>query len=59
MWIYFFSFIVFCLALAVMATGTLWGGKRIRGSCGGIAGIPGIASDCLACGKPCRKEHKK
>ncbi|MFQ5508206.1 MAG: (Na+)-NQR maturation NqrM [Leptospirillia bacterium] len=53
MWIVIISFIVFCLAFSAMAIGTLLGGKRIQGSCGGIARIPGIESDCDACETAC------
>lgn len=59
MWTFIISFILFCLALAAMAIGVMLGGKRIKGSCGGIAQIPGIDSACGACSKPCHKHVDK
>jgi hypothetical protein len=55
MWTFFISFILFFLALIAMAIGIILGGKYIRGTCGGIAHITGIESDCEACTKQCDK----
>lgn len=60
--IFLISFVIIILAVTGMAIGVLLGGpgKRIQGSCGGIAGLPGMEGGC-ACGReassvgqPCR-----
>nr|VFK31902.1 MAG: hypothetical protein BECKMB1821I_GA0114274_10287 [Candidatus Kentron sp. MB]VFK77325.1 MAG: hypothetical protein BECKMB1821H_GA0114242_11237 [Candidatus Kentron sp. MB] len=53
--VFIFSFLVILLAVAGMAVGFLFGGQErcIRGSCGGIARIPGMEGEC--CGG-CDKE---
>lgn len=50
------SFLIFIAAVAGLAAGVLVSGKRIQGSCGGLASIPGVESDC---GGVCRSEGKK
>jgi len=53
------SILVFALALAGLGLGLLCGRHGIRGSCGGLNTIPGVASDCGgACRRPCRKRRK-
>ena len=47
------SFLVFLAAIAGLATGVLFGGRRIQGSCGGLGSIPGVESDC---GGVCRSQ---
>ena len=54
------SMLVFTLAVVLMCLGVMLGGRRIKGSCGGLNTIPGIESDC---GGAChadrdRAEHK-
>lgn len=39
------SFVVFLLAILLMAVGVLFSRKRIKGSCGGLASI-GIEKSC-------------
>jgi len=56
MWTFIISFILFCLALTAMALGVMLSGKRITGSCGGIARISGISSDCDGCEKTCDQQ---
>nr|VFK16112.1 MAG: Protein of unknown function (DUF539) [Candidatus Kentron sp. LPFa] len=53
--IFIISFIIILLAVLGMAIGFLLQGpkRRIRGSCGGIASIPGMEGEC--CGA-CEKE---
>jgi hypothetical protein len=41
-----FALILFPLAVAGLALGTLLGRRGITGSCGGLAHIPGVESDC-------------
>ncbi len=45
------AFLVFALAVLLMSLGLILNGRRIQGSCGGLANIPGIESDC---GGACR-----
>jgi hypothetical protein len=56
------ALILFPLAVAGLALGTLLGRRGITGSCGGLARIPGIESDCAgACrtaeGRCPNREH--
>jgi hypothetical protein len=46
-----FALLIFLLAFLGMAIGVLRGGRGIAGSCGGLAHLPGITSDC---GGACR-----
>ena len=47
------GFIVFTAAVLALCAGTLLGGRRIAGSCGGLNNLPGIQSDCGGvCQKP-------
>lgn len=43
----FFAIIVFCLAVAALSIGVLFGRAPIKGSCGGLNCIEG--ADCAAC----------
>ncbi len=44
--------LVFGAAVAALCLGTMLGGRRIAGSCGGLGNLPGIQSDC---GGACRR----
>ncbi len=46
------AMLVFGAAVAALCLGTMLGGRRIAGSCGGLSNLPGIQSDC---GGACRK----
>ncbi len=46
------AMVVFGAAVLGLCLGTILGGKRIAGSCGGLNNLPGIQSDC---GGACRK----
>mgnify|MGYP001826337989 FL=1 len=46
------AMVVFGAAVLGLCLGTILGGKRIAGSCGGLGNLPGIQSDC---GGACRK----
>lgn len=57
---FLFSMLLFTLAVVLMSLGVMLGGRRIKGSCGGLSSIAGIESDC---GGAChsdtdRAEHK-
>ena len=56
--------IVFLIVVAAMSVGVVLGGRRIRGSCGGIAALdnPDVQSDCAVCSAPtseCRQLKKE
>ena len=40
------AFLAFAFAILLMSVGVIFGGRRIQGSCGGLANLPGIESDC-------------
>jgi hypothetical protein len=46
MTVFALTFFVFLGAVASLAIGVLFGERRIQGSCGGLATIPGVESDC-------------
>jgi hypothetical protein len=46
------AMLVFGAAVLALCLGTLLGGRRIAGSCGGLNNLPGIQSDC---GGACRR----
>ena len=48
------GFVVFGIAVLFMALGVLAGRPAIKGSCGGLAGLPGHDEECMAgCTRPC------
>ncbi|EIC22453.1 hypothetical protein [Thiorhodovibrio frisius] len=51
-----FALLIFLLAFLGMAIGVLRGGRGIAGSCGGLAHLPGISSDC---GGACRAQGRR
>ncbi len=46
------AIIVFGAAVLALCLGTILGGRRIAGSCGGLGNLPGIQPDC---GGACRR----
>jgi hypothetical protein len=46
------AILVFGAAVLALCLGTILGGRRIAGSCGGLNNLPGIQSDC---GGACRR----
>jgi len=51
------GFVVFTIAVLLMAVGVLAGRPGIRGSCGGLARFPGHDHDCIAgCTRPCPRK---
>ena len=51
--VFLISFVVVLIAVLAMAVGVLLGGEKrcIKGSCGGIASMPGMEGGCGACGR--------
>lgn len=47
------SFLIFLLAILGMGLGILAGRPPIKGSCGGLYGVRGLGSGCVACDRPC------
>lgn len=56
--LFLITFIVMMLAGLGMAAGLLLNNNELKGSCGGLANIPGIASDC-SCANPCEKKKAR
>ncbi len=50
------AFLAFAFAILLMSVGVIFGGRRIQGSCGGLANLPGITSDC---GGACRSDRNQ
>ena len=48
--------LAFAFAVLLMSIGVIFGGRRIHGSCGGLANLPGIKSDC---GGACRADRSR
>jgi hypothetical protein len=56
--VFFASFVVFMLAVLLMAIGVMARRPAITGSCGGLGNIPGVASDCDgACRRSCPRRR--
>lgn len=50
------TFSLMLLVVAGMAIGAIFNGRAIKGSCGGIANIPGVEPVPCVCEKPCEKK---
>jgi hypothetical protein len=52
--VYVIAIIVFAVAIAGMAVGTIIAGRRLKGSCGGLAGLHDEHGNpfCEACSNP-------
>ncbi|MGB0865011.1 MAG: (Na+)-NQR maturation NqrM [Granulosicoccaceae bacterium] len=50
------AFAFMLLMVAAMAIGAIINGRTIKGSCGGIANIPGVEPVPCVCEKPCDKK---
>ena len=48
------TFLVLILAVAAMAVGVIFSGRRITGSCGGLGAIDGL-EQCGVCGRDLKK----
>ncbi len=55
MQIFLLTFIIFGLAMFGLAIGWLLNAKALKGSCGGISSLPGMASHKCSCSNPCEK----
>jgi len=60
MTVFLISFLAFAIAVGLMSLGVLLGKRPIQGSCGGLANIQGVESDCIgACTGPCPRKGGK
>jgi hypothetical protein len=48
--LYIITFFLFCIVIAVMAVGVIFGNRAIKGSCGGLNAIDGLQGSCDICG---------
>nr|VFK04917.1 MAG: hypothetical protein BECKH772B_GA0070898_105041 [Candidatus Kentron sp. H]VFK05158.1 MAG: hypothetical protein BECKH772A_GA0070896_105111 [Candidatus Kentron sp. H]VFK08383.1 MAG: hypothetical protein BECKH772C_GA0070978_105071 [Candidatus Kentron sp. H] len=55
------SFVIVVIAVAGMAIGVLLSGAKrcIKGSCGGIANLPGMEGGCGACRRSMMQKDKR
>ena len=57
MTLFLITFFVLLLAILAMSVGVMFSGRAIKGSCGGIANVPGMEDynkNC-SCSNPCEK----
>jgi len=47
-------FVLLLVIVAGMSIGVIFSGRKIKGSCGGVAKMMGVKSNC-SCDKPCEK----
>lgn len=54
MWVYLLAAVVIAIAMAAMAVGVMFSGRRIQGSCGGLAGLRDESGNtaCELCSNP-------
>ncbi|WML92047.1 (Na+)-NQR maturation NqrM [Thiothrix lacustris] len=57
--IFLLTFLIFLLAVLGLAIGWLFNSKVLKGSCGGLSSIPGIAKSDCSCSNPCEKRRKQ
>jgi hypothetical protein len=53
------TFLIFSLAILGLALGWLFNNRVLKGSCGGLAGIPGMEKGKCSCSSPCEKRKKE
>ncbi len=58
MQLFLITFIILLLAGLGMAAGLFLNKRELKGSCGGLANIPGIDGDC-SCSSPCEKRKAR
>ena len=58
MTLFLLTFGIMTLAFAGMAVGFVFSSKELKGSCGGIANIPGMGKSNCSCSNPCEKRQK-
>lgn len=59
MQIFLISFLVMGIAVAAMAVGVIFSNRAIKGSCGGIANVPGMEGHECKCNNPCENKKKR
>lgn len=59
MQIFFLTFVVFGLAMLGLAIGWLFNQKVLKGSCGGVANLPGMEGHECSCSNPCEKRKQR
>ena len=57
--LFFASFMIISLAVLAMSLGVILGGRRIKGSCGGLNTIEGLENACGRCSKPCEERQRR
>lgn len=53
MMLFLVTFLIISAAMLAMAIGVMSGGRRIKGSCGGLSQGPGEQPGCNICGANC------
>ncbi|SEA22672.1 hypothetical protein SAMN05660964_01167 [Thiothrix caldifontis] len=57
--IFLLTFLIFGLAIIGLALGWILNQRSLKGSCGGLAAIPGIEKSDCSCSNPCEKRKQK
>ncbi|WP_242632781.1 (Na+)-NQR maturation NqrM [Thiothrix fructosivorans] len=57
--IFLLTFLIFLLAVLGLALGWIFNSRVLKGSCGGLSGIPGIEKSDCSCSNPCEKRKQK
>ena len=55
--IFIFTFAIIGIAFVALSVGVIFGRAPIKGSCGGLACVPG--ADCAACPNKHKQKHLK
>ena len=56
--VFLLTFLILCLVAFGMSLGVILNNKELKGSCGGLANIPGVSGDC-SCSNPCEKKKAR
>ena len=57
--VFLLTFLIFGLAIIGLAIGWLLNNRSLKGSCGGLSGIPGIEKSDCSCYNPCEKRQRQ
>ncbi|UOG92255.1 MAG: (Na+)-NQR maturation NqrM [Candidatus Thiothrix sulfatifontis] len=57
--IFLLTFLIFGLAIIGLALGWILNQRSLKGSCGGLAAIPGMEKSDCSCSNPCEKRKQK
>ncbi|MBJ6609093.1 MAG: (Na+)-NQR maturation NqrM [Candidatus Thiothrix moscowensis] len=57
--LFLLTFCIFLLAVLGLALGWLFNNRSLKGSCGGLASIPGMEKSQCSCSNPCEKRKQK